>query len=157
MLVQRARWQAAAGLRRRHERARLAATSRITVAAIERSARGGRVGETYNIGGGDEWRNIDLVRLLCSTLNRRFAEDATLAARFPKCPASAGRPVSDLIEFVTDRLGHDWRYAIDARKVREELGFAPAVRLEEGIAKTVDWYLAHEPWWRSVLSGDYRR
>jgi dTDP-glucose 4,6-dehydratase len=116
----------------------------------------GRVGETYNVGGCNEWRNIDIVQMLCTLLDQRFAADPSLRQRFPKCPAASGRPVSELITFVTDRLGHDWRYAIDATKIRSELGFVPRERFETGIQKTLDWYLANEPWWRGVLSGAYR-
>ncbi len=116
----------------------------------------GRIGETYNVGGCNEWRNIDIVHLLCSILHRRFENDPTLAQRFPRCPAAASARVSELIAFVTDRQGHDWRYAIDAGKVREELSFEPLERFETGIEKTVDWYLANEAWWRSVQSGAYR-
>ena len=124
--------------------------------AIDAILTKGRVGETYNVGGENEWRNLDIVRLLCSILERRFAEDASLAERFPKCPAANGTPISTLIEFVTDRLGHDWRYAIDPSKVRADLAFAPRERFETGIEKTVTWYLANESWWRAILSGAYR-
>jgi dTDP-glucose 4,6-dehydratase len=117
----------------------------------------GRIGETYNVGGCNEWRNIDIVHKLCELLERRFAADPSLRARFPKCPASQGKPVSSLITYVTDRLGHDWRYAIDASRIRQELGFEPVENFETGIEKTVDWYLANEPWWRAVLNGEYRK
>lgn len=117
----------------------------------------GRVGETYNVGGCNEWRNLDIVHTLCKLLERRFAADPALARRFPSCPAASGRPVSELIAYVVDRLGHDWRYAIDASKIERELGFKPRQQFETGIEKTIDWYLANEQWWRSVLSGDYRR
>ena len=116
----------------------------------------GRVGETYNVGGCNEWRNIDIVQLLCAIVERRFQADAALRKRFPDCPAAEARPVSGLIEFVTDRPGHDWRYAINAAKLERELGFTPAERFETGIEKTVDWYLDNESWWRAVLSGAYR-
>ncbi|MBL8271014.1 dTDP-glucose 4,6-dehydratase [Steroidobacter sp.] len=125
--------------------------------AIDAILQRGRVGETYNVGGRNEWRNIDIVRHLCALLDRRFAQQADLRARFPNCPAARGEPVERLIAFVTDRLGHDWRYAIDATKIQRELGFAPAESFETGIEKTVDWYLANEGWWRNVLSGEYRR
>jgi dTDP-glucose 4,6-dehydratase len=117
----------------------------------------GRVGETYNLGGCNEWRNLDIVQHLCSILDRRFHADPALRGRFPQCPAAAQRPVSELIEFVTDRWGHDWRYAIDARKIESELGFSPDERFETGIEKTVDWYLDNEPWWRSILNGSYQK
>jgi dTDP-glucose 4,6-dehydratase len=124
--------------------------------AIDTVLMKGRVGETYNIGGENEWRNIDIVHLLCSILERRFAADATLAVRFPYFPGIKNQPARSLINFVEDRLGHDWRYAIDPTKVRSELGFSPVEKFETGIEKTVDWYLANEPWWRAVLSGQYR-
>jgi dTDP-glucose 4,6-dehydratase len=124
--------------------------------AIDAILNSGRVGETYNVGGENEWRNIDIVQLLCSILERKFAEDSSLAARFPQCPAAKGRPVAKLIAFVTDRLGHDWRYAIDPSKIRSDLGFSPRERFETGIEKTVSWYLDNENWWRAILSGKYR-
>jgi dTDP-glucose 4,6-dehydratase len=109
------------------------------------------------VGGENEWRNIDIVQLLCTILERRFREDASLAQRFPRCPAAQGAAISTLIQFVEDRLGHDWRYAIDPSKVRADLEFAPRERFETGIERTVSWYLANEPWWRAILSGEYRR
>ncbi|MFC4313363.1 dTDP-glucose 4,6-dehydratase [Steroidobacter flavus] len=125
--------------------------------AIEVILERGAVGETYNVGGRNEWRNIDIVRHLCELLERRFAADPTLARRFPKCPAASGQRIDSLIAFVADRPGHDWRYAIDASKIERQLGFKPQETFESGIARTVDWYLSHEPWWRDVLSGAYRR
>jgi dTDP-glucose 4,6-dehydratase len=124
--------------------------------AIEAILVNGRVGETYNVGGENEWRNIDIVHLLCSILDRRFRADGTLSLRFPRCPAARGESVSSLVRFVEDRLGHDWRYAIDPAKIRRELGFSPRERFETAIEKTVDWYLANEAWWRAILSGEYR-
>lgn len=103
----------------------------------------GRAGETYNIGGDDERRNIDLVRLLVRTVDRLL-----------------GRPegASDhLIAFVADRAGHDLRYAIDATKLREELGWRPSLRFEEGIERTVRWYLANQTWMDDIVSGAYER
>jgi dTDP-glucose 4,6-dehydratase len=125
--------------------------------AIESILGRGRIGETYNVGGRNEWRNIDIVRHLCRVVERKFSNDPLLRQRFPNCPAASGGQVSELIEFVTDRLGHDWRYAIDAAKVEQELGFTPGESFETGIEKTVDWYLANESWWRGVLDGSYRR
>ena len=124
--------------------------------AIDAVLTKGRVGETYNVGGENEWRNIDIVQLLCASLERRFSSDRSLAARFPNCPAAQGKSVSSLITYVEDRLGHDWRYAIDPSKVRAELGFQPREKFETGIERTIDWYLEHESWWRNVLSGEYR-
>jgi dTDP-glucose 4,6-dehydratase len=125
--------------------------------AIDAVLARGRVGETYNVGGCNEWRNIDIVHKLCQLLDARFAADPSLRTRFPRSPAAAGKPTSSLITYVTDRLGHDWRYAIDATKIRRELGFEPRERFETGIEKTVDWYLANEGWWRRVMSGEYRQ
>jgi dTDP-glucose 4,6-dehydratase len=125
--------------------------------AIDRVLARGRLGETYNVGGCNEWRNIDIVRTLCELLERRFASDGSLAARFPACPAATGKSVAALISYVTDRPGHDWRYAIDATRIRTELGFEPVEKFETGIEKTVDWYLTNEAWWRAVLDGSYRR
>jgi dTDP-glucose 4,6-dehydratase len=123
---------------------------------IERVLRRGRLGETYNIGGSNEWANIDIVRLLCTLIDEAFAQDADLASRFPEAPAAKGRATEGLIEFVADRPGHDWRYAIDASKAAEELGYQPAETFETGIRKTLRWYLDNAPWWRAVMSGAYR-
>ena len=103
----------------------------------------GKVGETYNIGGFNEWKNIDLIHVLCKVMNKKLG-------RTPGASAS-------LITFVTDRAGHDLRYAIDATKLNSELGWQPSLQFEEGIAKTVDWYLANEAWLNNVTSGDYKK
>ena len=118
---------------------------------IELIVEKGKIGETYNVGGCNEWRNIDIVRLVCSLLDRRFAAKPTLRERFTRCPAAQGKTCDSLIAFVTDRPGHDFRYAIDATKIDRELGFKPAVTFEDGIAKTVDWYLGTEDWWRPLM------
>lgn len=116
---------------------------------IERVLLNGAVGETYNIGGNNEWSNLDIVRLLCDRLDARFAADATLYDRYPQAPRDGAR---GLVRFVEDRAGHDWRYAIDAGKITAELGYAPAETFETGLEKTIDWYLANEAWWRPLLS-----
>lgn len=103
----------------------------------------GRVAETYNIGGFNEWKNIDIVKVLIDTVDRLL-----------------GRPEgadSDLITYVTDRAGHDLRYAIDSSKLKNELGWEPSLQFEEGIEKTVAWYLANQEWMDHVTSGDYKR
>ncbi|HLX13057.1 MAG TPA: dTDP-glucose 4,6-dehydratase [Bacteroidota bacterium] len=102
--------------------------------AIDAVLRNGMLGEIYNIGGNNEWKNIDIVKLLLKIL---------------------GKPES-LISFVKDRQGHDRRYAIDAAKVSSELGWQPSVTFEQGLEQTVTWYLQHEPWWRRIISGEYR-
>ena len=117
----------------------------------------GAVGEAYNIGGINEWANIDLVRLLCRSVDEAFARDASLAARFPRSPAARGEPCESLIRFVADRPGHDRRYAIDPRKAEAELGYRPLEDFPGGMRKTLGWYLANEAWWRAVLDGSYRR
>ena len=119
---------------------------------IELVLQGGRIGETYNIGGNNEWANIDIVELLCARIDARFAREPGLARRFPDAPAAKGAEATSLIEFVTDRAGHDRRYAIDAGKIMGELGYRPAHRFEEGIELTLDWFLENESWWRPLLS-----
>ena len=116
----------------------------------------GRIGETYNIGGGQEVPNIDLVGMLCDEIDRRFSADAALGLCFPDCPAARRGSCRELMTFVKDRPGHDRRYAICADKLSQELGFRARTTLPEGIAKTVDWYLANESWWRPIQSGAYR-
>ena len=123
---------------------------------IELVLQKGAVGATYNIGGNNEWANIDIVNLLCELVDEAFAADATLAARFPDAPPTTGRHCRDLITFVRDRAGHDRRYAIDATRINRELGYVPAESFETGIRKTLNWFLANEPWWRAILDGSYR-
>ncbi len=105
--------------------------------------RNGRSGETYNVGGDSERRNIDVVRAICILLDEML-------------PNSMNRPHEKLIEFVTDRPGHDARYAIDASKIKRELGWQPRHTFEQGLRDTVRWYLDNRGWWERVLSGAYR-
>ena len=116
----------------------------------------GELGETYNIGGCNEWTNIDIVRLVCKLVAEKIDADESLRQRFPDCPASRGENNESLISFVTDRPGHDFRYAIDTDYIREKLGYEPQVTFEEGIQKTLDWYLENEYWWRAVMDGTYQ-
>jgi len=111
--------------------------------AIRRVLEAGRVGETYNVGGWNEKANLTIVQTICGLLDRLQ-------------PRSDGKPYHDQITFVTDRPGHDRRYAIDARKLERELGWKPAETFESGIEKTVQWYLAHQDWVTNVQSGAYR-
>ena len=102
----------------------------------------GRHGETYNIGGHNEWSNIDLIKTLCAVMDSKL-----------------GRQVGEsekLISYVTDRAGHDMRYAIDASKLQDELGWTPSLQFEEGISKTIDWYLTNQDWLDNVTSGTYQ-
>ena len=123
---------------------------------IERVLERGEVGETYNIGGNNEWANIDIIELLCDLIDQRFSADASLAKRFPQATPAQGAPSRASIRFVTDRPGHDQRYAIDASKISRELGYSPMTEFEIGIEKTLQWYLDHESWWRAILDGSYR-
>ena len=111
----------------------------------------GQVGESYNIGGNNEWNNLEIVNLLCDQLDARFAADPNLAARFPASPCADGGGARGLIRFVEDRAGHDWRYAIDASKISAELGYKPHESFETGLQRTLDWYLENEAWWRPLL------
>ena len=123
---------------------------------IEQVLLRGRVGENYNIGGNNEWTNIDIVRLVCRLVDQRLSSSAVLRERFPKAPVNHGRDAASLITYVRDRPGHDRRYAIDAHKCERELGYLPLESFDTGIAKTLDWYLDHEPWWRAIMDGSYR-
>ncbi|MBS1587188.1 MAG: dTDP-glucose 4,6-dehydratase [Bacteroidetes bacterium] len=103
----------------------------------------GRNAETYNIGGFNEWQNIELVKLLCSKMDEKLGNSPGTSAQ--------------LITYVKDRPGHDKRYAIDANKIKNELGWSPSVTFEEGLTKTIDWYLANQEWLDHVTSGDYQK
>ena len=111
----------------------------------------GRIGETYNIGGGEELPNMQVIDAICATVDLAFAADPDLARRFPDAPAASGRPSDELKSFVTDRQGHDRRYAIDTRKISGELGYAPRMDFSAGFAQTLAWYLENESWWRPLL------
>ena len=117
----------------------------------------GRAGEVYNLGGGAELANLDLVNLLCKLVDEAFARTPALATRFPAAPGSRGEPAQASITFVADRPGHDRRYAMDTGKARRELGFEARHELTKGLEETVGWYLANEAWWGAVLDGRYRR
>ena len=103
----------------------------------------GKVGETYNIGGNNEWKNIDLIRKLCEIMDEKLQRKNGTSEK--------------LITFVKDRAGHDLRYAIDSSKLQNELGWSPSLKFEEGLEKTVDWYLNNKEWLDNVTSGDYQK
>ncbi len=103
----------------------------------------GSSGETYNIGGHNEWKNIDLIRLMCSIMDRKLGRETGTSEK--------------LITYVKDRAGHDLRYAIDSSRLQRELGWTPSLQFEEGLEKTVDWYLQNEEWLKNVTSGDYQK
>ncbi|TDO60321.1 dTDP-glucose 4,6-dehydratase, partial [Sunxiuqinia elliptica] len=102
----------------------------------------GKAGETYNIGGHNEWKNIDLIRLMCAIMDRKLGRKNGTSEQ--------------LISYVKDRAGHDLRYAIDSTKLQKELGWVPSLQFEEGLEKTIDWYLENEVWLKNVTSGDYQ-
>ena len=100
------------------------------------------MGQTYNIGGHNEWKNIDVIQLLCSIMDKQLGRADGTSAK--------------LITFVQDRAGHDLRYAIDSSKLQNDLGWKPSVTFEQGLEKTVAWFLANETWLQNVTSGDYQ-
>jgi dTDP-glucose 4,6-dehydratase len=109
--------------------------------AIDTIFHNGKSGGTYNIGGHNEWKNIDLIRVLCKLMDKKLNRQSGASEQ--------------LITFVTDRAGHDLRYAIDSTKLQRELDWVPSLQFEEGLEKTVDWYLANEEWLKNVTSGNY--
>jgi dTDP-glucose 4,6-dehydratase len=110
--------------------------------AIDAIFHDGQNGETYNVGGNNEWTNIGLIRLLCSIMDNKLGRQDGASA--------------ELISFVKDRAGHDLRYAIDSSKLQSQLGWSPSLKFEEGLEKTVDWYLANDVWMQAVTSGSYK-
>ncbi|HMU70275.1 MAG TPA: GDP-mannose 4,6-dehydratase, partial [Chitinophagales bacterium] len=111
--------------------------------AIDVILHNGKNGDTYNIGGFNEWKNIDLIHLLCRIMDNKLQREPGTSAK--------------LITYVTDRPGHDMRYAIDAQKLNRELGWKPSVDFEQGLEKTVEWYLANQHWLVQVTSGAYKQ
>lgn len=112
-------------------------------AAIDKIFHEGKKGETYNIGGENEWTNIDLVKILCTLMDKKLGRENGTS--------------ESLITYVKDRAGHDLRYAIDAKKLREELKWRPSLQFEEGLERTVDWYLQNKEWLKNVTSGAYQK
>jgi len=112
-------------------------------AAIDLIFHRGKLGETYNIGGNNEWKNIDLVKLLCKIMDKKLGRKEGSSEK--------------LITFVKDRPGHDYRYSIDSSKLKNELGWLPSTNFEEGLEKTVDWYLVNTRWLENVVSGEYEK
>ncbi|GAB3328049.1 dTDP-glucose 4,6-dehydratase [Marivirga atlantica] len=110
--------------------------------AIDMVYHKGKLGETYNIGGFNEWKNIDLIKVVCKVMDEKLGREEGTSEK--------------LITYVKDRAGHDLRYAIDAQKIMKELGWEPSLQFEEGIGKTIDWYLENEDWLNHVTSGDYQ-
>jgi dTDP-glucose 4,6-dehydratase len=115
----------------------------------------GEPGATYNIGGGCEAENLKLVHLLCRVIDETFQGATGLEIRFPQCPAARGVSAASLIRFISDRPGHDRRYAVDCRRIEQDLGYKARGTLEEGLRDTVTWYVQNEWWWRSVMDETY--
>jgi dTDP-glucose 4,6-dehydratase len=113
------------------------------VRAIDEIYHKGKEGETYNIGGNNEWKNIDLIKLMCSIMDRKLERETGTSEK--------------LITYVKDRAGHDMRYAIDSSKLQKELGWEPSVQFEEGLELTINWYLENIDWLENVTSGDYKK
>ncbi|MEM7688722.1 MAG: dTDP-glucose 4,6-dehydratase [Pseudomonadota bacterium] len=118
---------------------------------IEACLKNGKPGETYNIGGGAELPNMEVIEAICREVDRAFEEIDGLAERYPDAPAAKGQPSDSLKAFVTDRAGHDRRYAIDETKARAELDYQPHQTFEEGLRQTLRWYLDREDWWKPLL------
>ena len=110
--------------------------------AIDVIFHNGKLGDTYNIGGFNEWKNIDLIKVMIKTVDRLLGREEGTS--------------ENLITYVTDRAGHDLRYAIDSSKLKVELGWQPSLQFEEGIEKTVAWYLDNKEWLENITSGDYK-
>ena len=110
--------------------------------AIDLIFHNGKIADTYNIGGFNEWKNIDLIKTIIKTVDRLLNR-----------PEGADM---DLITFITDRKGHDMRYAIDPSKIHNELGWLPETKFEDGIKKTIQWYLDNKEWWETIISGEYQ-
>jgi dTDP-glucose 4,6-dehydratase len=111
-------------------------------AAIDLVFHKGRNAETYNIGGFNEWKNIDLIKLLCQLMDEKLVKKAGSSEK--------------LITYVQDRPGHDRRYAIDASKINQELGWKPSLNFEQGLSETIDWYLENKKWLAHITSGEYQ-
>ena len=123
---------------------------------IELVLTSGSIGETYNIGTGNELNNLELVHALCDSLDGIFREEPGLAEKYASSPAARGEPSRSRITFVRDRPGHDRRYAINADRITSELGFAASVSFKQGLEETIRWYLDNEAWWRAVTDQSYR-
>ncbi|MGH8413731.1 MAG: dTDP-glucose 4,6-dehydratase, partial [Gammaproteobacteria bacterium] len=124
------------------------------VRGVELILEKGRPGEVYNLGGNNECKNVDIVKLICGLIDETFENHPVLQAAFPACPSAKKKNSSALISFVKDRPGHDRRYAINATKSRTQLGYAPLESFETGIRKTLVWYIENAGWWQALASAN---
>ena len=122
---------------------------------IELILQKGRVGEVYNVGGNNERTNNEIAAVLCEKLDEIFSQDKSLLQRFPQCPAAAHQKTASLLRYVTDRPGHDRRYAINAEKITRELGYQPQENFNSGLEKTIRWYLDNQSWWHPLLKSSF--
>ncbi len=111
----------------------------------------GKIGENYNIGGNNEWRNVDVIELMCDTVDRLFIENPVWKEKYPDALASQGIKSRQAIRFIADRAGHDWRYAINAGKISKELGYSPQETFKTGLRKTIQWFLQNDNWWKRKI------
>lgn len=125
--------------------------------AIDLILKHGQDDSVYNIGGNNEWTNLDIVKLICDTLDHKFELSKELFKQFPDAIQGKGQSAQSLITFVNDRAGHDRRYSINASKIQNELGYLPQESFDTGIIKTIEWYLSNEKWWKAVMDGHYRQ
>ena len=123
--------------------------------AIDLILNSGKIGETYNVGGMSEITNLELVIDLCSKIDFKIDKNDELSKRFPNNLRVKGKSSETLIRYVTDRPGHDYRYAINPKKICTEMNFKPAINFEKGINFTIDWYLKNEKWWRAIMNGKH--
>lgn len=115
----------------------------------------GTPGQTYNIGGGVEKTNKQVVEFICNHIDARFSDNAALAAQYPECPASTGTNCRSLMTYVRDRPGHDRRYAVNPAYAQQALGYAPDETFDSGLGQTVDWYIENQAWWHRAMSADF--
>ncbi|MFA0788940.1 dTDP-glucose 4,6-dehydratase [Microbulbifer echini] len=123
------------------------------VHAIDLVIKKGQIGECYNIGGNNEWSNLDVVKFICQRMNDKFANNVQLREKYPQAKKVLLGQSQDLITYVSDRAGHDRRYAVDSRKANFQIGFQQKETFDSGIQKTINWYLSNDAWWKSVKNG----
>ena len=124
--------------------------------AIDLILKNGRAGETYNVGGLSEQKNIDVVTMICDLVDSSLTASEEFRQKFPNSHPANNKSSTTLIKYVKDRAGHDWRYAMNINKIKSELGFSPRESFDTGLHKTILWYLDHQDWWEPLIGDDYR-